>query len=886
MVTERLDCSPPTKVNRVKSPAEPLHIFASGNRARRCRWSAGFLGDLPFSPALAIQRCSIPTSSGVYASLAGVINGGDDGGARARQNTPKSERTRPLRRTPEGGLTDARACLRNLHHSEGHPPRHTLSSPLLLISSCRSASHGFCGVPRGAQQPLRPEPYNHGEADVGLRRTSLPLLARTHDVDGNLRRRPGRYFPWLSPALFRNVRLWPFSCIHQRPYVHILLRRRQPQEMTQNRARSGDGALVARASVTLIGSSRASRHDAGRRDPQARRSPPTTVIRGRSPAGSLQGFRAVGIVQNDAACRRAFSGSSRFPRPCIPAPLLPRVLFHVGSQLESPVLTSNPIHGVYTSRVGRKAAQCRDMEIDCVQPARSVYLTYGYIDLCRPAQRRKPDPATNWNGSRGGLGEEVPWLGGDGPTDKALLARRARILAVPALLGHKKNQYVLAQLTLTNNSLSLPSVFRFYWGIGGKPPNSATSPTRERPRADAIPQHILARAFHNFWCRLHTCLEGSATLCHLTMRAAKKKRAGEKNAMLVPPGNLDKRASYFPRLARSTLLRIENYVGLEKGKLLVPLAEGEVVGCIMYPYGEFGQWQCDVTSGMHFLRARSQFQLRSVPGKQRPRVGHDKASAGVSRLSPASYVARLIKVAWRSKGAPAYSGRLHGREPVDTMAARWLRARSTVVSSERRARPAKQTSSAARSRMGSAADVLFWTGSESPEACYADAPADSSRISRVTRRARYSSHLPTEDADEPLLSPAGATQRPSRIYLVPPRCSSVRATPSTSGQHQNTLPELVGSTPVGTPRPRSRSEGAIRATLTRTPSASSFLRARRAVFRRLQEPIRVKRGEYGVVLECKGGGNRESPEETCRVRQDSYMRKSGSDSAGNRSPLA
>ncbi|KAJ8866486.1 hypothetical protein PR048_032329 [Dryococelus australis] len=35
---------------------------------------------------------------------------------------------------------------------------------------------------------------------------------------------------------------------------------------------------------------------------------------------------------------------------------------------------------------------------------------------------------------------------------------------------------------------------------------------------------------------------------------------------------------------------------------------------------------------------------------------------------------------------------------------------------------------------------------------------------------------------------------------------------------------------VGIRRPRSRSEGAIRATLTRTPSASSLLRARRAVF--------------------------------------------------------
>ncbi|KAJ8870417.1 hypothetical protein PR048_029439 [Dryococelus australis] len=36
---ERLDCSPPTKATRVQSPAGSLRIFASGNRAGRCRWS-------------------------------------------------------------------------------------------------------------------------------------------------------------------------------------------------------------------------------------------------------------------------------------------------------------------------------------------------------------------------------------------------------------------------------------------------------------------------------------------------------------------------------------------------------------------------------------------------------------------------------------------------------------------------------------------------------------------------------------------------------------------------------------------------------------------------------------------------------------------------------
>ncbi|KAJ8897520.1 hypothetical protein PR048_002867 [Dryococelus australis] len=49
---QRLDCSPPTKANRVLYPARPLCIFASGNRAGRCRWSACFLGYLPFLPPL------------------------------------------------------------------------------------------------------------------------------------------------------------------------------------------------------------------------------------------------------------------------------------------------------------------------------------------------------------------------------------------------------------------------------------------------------------------------------------------------------------------------------------------------------------------------------------------------------------------------------------------------------------------------------------------------------------------------------------------------------------------------------------------------------------------------------------------------------------------
>ncbi|KAJ8881276.1 hypothetical protein PR048_017754 [Dryococelus australis] len=52
-MAERLACSPP----------RPCHqIFACGNRAGRCHWSAGFLGDLPFPPP--IHSGATPYSTG------------------------------------------------------------------------------------------------------------------------------------------------------------------------------------------------------------------------------------------------------------------------------------------------------------------------------------------------------------------------------------------------------------------------------------------------------------------------------------------------------------------------------------------------------------------------------------------------------------------------------------------------------------------------------------------------------------------------------------------------------------------------------------------------------------------------------------------------------
>ncbi|KAJ8866909.1 hypothetical protein PR048_032771 [Dryococelus australis] len=47
-VAERLARLPPTKANRAQFPAGFTRFSQGGNRAGRCRWSAGFLGDLPF----------------------------------------------------------------------------------------------------------------------------------------------------------------------------------------------------------------------------------------------------------------------------------------------------------------------------------------------------------------------------------------------------------------------------------------------------------------------------------------------------------------------------------------------------------------------------------------------------------------------------------------------------------------------------------------------------------------------------------------------------------------------------------------------------------------------------------------------------------------------
>ncbi|KAJ8878508.1 hypothetical protein PR048_019086 [Dryococelus australis] len=78
-VAERLTCSPPTKAFRVQSPAGSLRMLARGNRAGRCRWSAGFLGNLPFP-------LSYHSGTALYSPQSITLIGSQDQDVKSRPN--------------------------------------------------------------------------------------------------------------------------------------------------------------------------------------------------------------------------------------------------------------------------------------------------------------------------------------------------------------------------------------------------------------------------------------------------------------------------------------------------------------------------------------------------------------------------------------------------------------------------------------------------------------------------------------------------------------------------------------------------------------------------------------------------------------------------------
>ncbi|KAJ8877395.1 hypothetical protein PR048_021849 [Dryococelus australis] len=71
---------------------------------------------------------------------------------------------------------------------------------------------------------------------------------------------------------------------------------------------------------------------------------------GSIPGGFTPGFSHVGVMLNDATCRRVFSGYSRFPRPCISAPLHHNVMSGDDGHLRVPDGKPVTRHRIKTAR--------------------------------------------------------------------------------------------------------------------------------------------------------------------------------------------------------------------------------------------------------------------------------------------------------------------------------------------------------------------------------------------------------------------------------------------------------------------------------------------------------------------------------------------------------
>ncbi|KAJ8898161.1 hypothetical protein PR048_003521 [Dryococelus australis] len=140
----RLACSPPTEANQVKSPIGSLPDFTCGNSARRCRWSADFLGDLPFSPPYLSGAAPYSPESPSSALKTSVLRAPLNSGTRRRNsrlgpaNMQMQRKGKSLRLgVPSGPLLAFTRCSQHLalHAALVYPAR-AVKENAVKISGC------------------------------------------------------------------------------------------------------------------------------------------------------------------------------------------------------------------------------------------------------------------------------------------------------------------------------------------------------------------------------------------------------------------------------------------------------------------------------------------------------------------------------------------------------------------------------------------------------------------------------------------------------------------------------------------------------------------------------------------------------------------------------
>ncbi|KAJ8886141.1 hypothetical protein PR048_012350 [Dryococelus australis] len=526
-IAERLACSPPTKAIRVQSPAGSLRIITSENLAGRCRWSADFLGDLPFPPPFhsgALTSRSIkagPTAArctclSTHLPSAFTVISRPYGPQVSYINLLVSEPCTLLctvvntyRLHPVYSAVVAHSTHPYSRAAPAIPPPHwatvymkALTRDTFLVISIATVTAGLTCAPANTPPPPCHPPSQHNTTHTHTH----PLSVRK--PVWNLPRKIGRV---KLPNLVRNLAVQCGKChdgCHIRPYTS---RYGGPCTSLYGiwcRVAGGESSAVDRALaynqggsvpgwVAPTGRSGSSyfiyltlflldcfhmhsnpfhvaivfcryrttvwgRGGVAVRLLASHLGEPGSILGGAAPR-----FPHVVIVPDDAAGRRVFSGISRFLRPSIPD------LLHT--------------HVASPSSALKTSIHCLGIRVRIFEDPMSTFLTsVGNSRLCLIPLSSFPR----------GLFPFPPLLGHTiFPPLRAPSRLMARRIDVCKLSGH----------SLWQSS------------------SQGLIPTANKPCVYAIPQHVLARAFPNFWCRLYICLEDNGGhFQHLLTKNAEK----------------------------------------------------------------------------------------------------------------------------------------------------------------------------------------------------------------------------------------------------------------------------------------------------------------------------------------------------------------------------
>ncbi|KAJ8881344.1 hypothetical protein PR048_017825 [Dryococelus australis] len=185
-------------------------IFSRGNRAERCRWSAGFLGDLPFTPYL----------------HSGAASHVDSPSSALKTSMLRAAKISALHFTwgnPSAAVTHDNTLYKDCTHSNA------LATSVLQLTAWSGAGMQGRGKRETHHKTRRPS-ASAGTIPAYENPGATPLV-----ID------PG------SPRLLANKMEWSLLRF---PWVYAALR--EYCKSVESPAHSGDGDLVTRTSVTLI----------------------------------------------------------------------------------------------------------------------------------------------------------------------------------------------------------------------------------------------------------------------------------------------------------------------------------------------------------------------------------------------------------------------------------------------------------------------------------------------------------------------------------------------------------------------------------------------------------------------------------------------------------